>query len=100
MNTKNRKLIFIAAGLGLWYAAAAIKRRTYDLRGKTVLITGGSRGLELLLAREFARRGARIAVCARDPLELSRAHDEFKRSGIPALSIQCDITKKKDVDRM
>ena len=38
----------------------------YDLRDKTVLITGGSRGLGLVMAREFAREGARLAICARD----------------------------------
>src|SRR6185503_20288988 len=45
----------------------------YDLKNKTVLITGGSRGLGLVMAREFAREGARLALCARDDEELERA---------------------------
>src|SRR5581483_11648807 len=50
-----------------WLAVRALlrNRRAYDLHGRTVLITGGSRGLGLLLAREFAREGARIALWAR-----------------------------------
>ena len=37
-----------------------------DIRGNVVLITGGSKGLGLALAREFARQGCRLAICARD----------------------------------
>lgn len=44
--------------------------RYWSLGGKVVLITGGSRGLGLVLAREFATQGARVAVCARDEDDL------------------------------
>ena len=47
--------------------------RSNRLRGKTVLITGSSRGLGLAMAEEFARRGARIVLTARDEDELERA---------------------------
>jgi hypothetical protein len=61
----------IAAALlvgGAIAARAVVRaRRSYELRDKVVLITGGSRGLGLVLAREFARRGSRVAICARDP---------------------------------
>lgn len=57
-----------AAGAGLLFAVGAAKRKlnAYDLRGTVVLITGGSRGLGLVLARELVREGARLAICARD----------------------------------
>jgi NAD(P)-dependent dehydrogenase (short-subunit alcohol dehydrogenase family) len=51
------------------------------LQGRTVLITGGSRGLGLVLAREFAREGAHIAICARDPDELGRAEGDLRERG-------------------
>jgi NAD(P)-dependent dehydrogenase (short-subunit alcohol dehydrogenase family) len=47
--------------------------RTSDIRGQVVLITGGWRGLGLELARQFAREGCPLAICARDQQELERA---------------------------
>jgi NADPH:quinone reductase-like Zn-dependent oxidoreductase len=46
------------------------RSRRASLRGKMVLITGGSRGLGLALAREFGKYGAQLALCARDKEEL------------------------------
>ncbi len=65
-----------AAGAGVFLLKSAISRLfEFDLKNKTVLITGGSRGLGLVTAREFAREGARLAICARDDQELERARD-------------------------
>jgi len=55
--------------------------RLRELRGQTVLITGGSRGLGLALAEEFAQFGAKIAICARDEQELARAPAAVGRPG-------------------
>jgi NAD(P)-dependent dehydrogenase (short-subunit alcohol dehydrogenase family) len=48
-------------------------RAEYDFAGKTVLITGGSRGLGLVLARALVARGAGVALMARQPAELAKA---------------------------
>ena len=61
-------------------------------RGKVVLITGGSRGLGLVLARELARRGAKLAICARDGAELERARQELATGGAEVLAIACDVS--------
>src|SRR6476661_4292242 len=58
-----------AAALGAAALAAAWRIRSARLDGKTVLITGSSRWLGLAMAEEFARRGARIVLTARDPEE-------------------------------
>jgi NAD(P)-dependent dehydrogenase (short-subunit alcohol dehydrogenase family) len=62
-----------AAAASLGAIAALARRRGSGCTGKSVLITGGSRGLGLALAERFARAGCRIALVARDPDELARA---------------------------
>ena len=88
-----------AAGAGAYLAARAVYRRLseYDFRGKTVLITGGSRGLGLVLARGFAEEGANVAVCARDPRELERARADLEARGANAFAFPCDITDRAQV---
>ena len=61
-----------ATGFTMWAGLRLLRQsRACSLRGKSVLITGGSRGLGLVLARELLAEGARIAICARDERELS-----------------------------
>ena len=69
----------------------------YDLKHKTVLITGGSRGLGLVMAREFAREGARLALCARDDEELERARRDLARSGVDVMVFRCDVRNNQEV---
>jgi short-subunit dehydrogenase len=99
---RNRSAVSVVA-LG---AAAVLTRkfiqrgRRYDLKKKRVLITGGSRGLGLALAREFALRGSQVTVCARDPQRLSAAKEQFERIGLKIDAISCDITKESEVNRL
>jgi len=84
----------ISVGAAAWLHA---RRRRYDLQGRTVLITGGARGLGLLLAREFGRRGARLAIVSRTPGDLSRAGDELRRAGHEVIAECCDIRDPRAV---
>lgn len=60
--------------------------------GQVVLITGGSRGLGLLLSHEFARHGAKLVVCARKGEELAHARQELEQHGAEVFTIPCDVT--------
>ena len=93
---EKRTLMLAAAGAGAVALGRALYRRSkeYDLKGKTVLVTGGSRGLGLVLAREFADEGARVAVCARDPRELERARRDLAARGADVLAIPSDVTAR------
>ncbi|MDX6696302.1 MAG: hypothetical protein QOF02_3905 [Blastocatellia bacterium] len=95
-------LMWAAAGAGALVAARAAMRKwsEYDLRGKSVLITGGSRGLGLVLAREFAREGARVAICARDVEELNRARVDLAERGAQALAVPCDVRERAQVNEL
>src|ERR1043165_909229 len=87
-----------AAGAGVFVLKSLWNQLTdFDLNGKTVLITGGSRGLGLVMAREFAREGARVAICARDEAELQRAQTDL---GGEVMTIPCDVTNKQSVALM
>ncbi|MBA3822889.1 MAG: SDR family NAD(P)-dependent oxidoreductase [Ktedonobacterales bacterium] len=92
----------VAAGIGLGILAGRrAAARHLDLHGKTVLITGGSRGLGLALAREFGGAGARVALCARDATELAAARDQLRTDfGIDAYTTTCDIADEAQVRRM
>lgn len=67
------------------------RRPALDLRGKTVLITGGSRGLGFALAQEFGDHGCRLALCARNEAELEQASSQLANRGIEARPFVCDI---------
>ncbi len=101
---KRRKsgLVFTAAGVGAALLTRSVIRRSreYDLRGKTVLITGGSRGLGLVMAREFLREGARVAICARNAEELERANAELHELSGDVLAVTCDLTSQAQVEEM
>lgn len=95
-------LIMAAAGAGALLAGRALFRRwrEYDLKDKAVLITGGSRGLGLVLAREFASEGSRVAICARDREELMRAQDELASMGAQVFAFPCDVTDRSQVKEL
>jgi len=92
-------LLWAAAGLGGALLARALVNqwRKFDFRDKSVLITGGSRGLGLVLAREFARDGARVSICSRDPEELERARLDLAARGADVFAFPCDITERAQV---
>ena len=73
--------------------------RQRSIAGEVVLITGGSRGLGMALAKQFAREGCRVAICARDSEELARAKQELAKQGFRVLTSICDVTHQPDVER-
>jgi NAD(P)-dependent dehydrogenase (short-subunit alcohol dehydrogenase family) len=70
----------------------------YSLADKVVVITGGSRGLGLAMAREFSRNRARVALLARDGLELERAAADLRSSGAEVTTWTCDVQRDQDVE--
>src|SRR5829696_9847926 len=90
-----------ALGAGTYVLKSAFNRLfEYDLKDKTVLITGGSRGLGLVMAREFAREGSRLVLCARDEQELDQARADVEKFGAEVMVVSCDVTNQQDVNAM
>ena len=94
----------LVAGLSLAALAAARanarNRRVMNFHNRTVLITGGSRGLGLVMARQFAAKGANLVLVARDAEELARAREDLSVYNAEVLTVVCDITDHAQVDQM
>lgn len=91
-----------AAGAALGVGAAALAPRPHAARlaGRVALVTGGSRGLGLSMAREFGGRGASVVICARDGDELDRAVADLEGRGVPARGIRCDVRDPEGAERL
>jgi 3-oxoacyl-[acyl-carrier protein] reductase len=61
------------------------------LKGKNVIVTGGSRGIGLATALAFAAEGANVAICARNPETLEAARAEIAKRGVSAFAQPCDV---------
>lgn len=70
------------------------------LNGKIALITGGSRGIGKAIAAAYARRGARIFICARGENDLAQAVDEIKKDGGEIDGLPGDIGVPEDARRI
>lgn len=85
----------LAAALGLGAVAVGLWPVTpKSFRNRSVIITGGSRGLGLALAEEFLREGAFVTLLARDTQELEKAQNILDQ--IPegqVYTIGCDVTQ-------
>jgi NAD(P)-dependent dehydrogenase (short-subunit alcohol dehydrogenase family) len=90
-----------AAGIGAVGAYTFLKksRPEIDFQDKVVLITGGSRGLGLVLARALASEGAKIAICARNQEELNRAIADLEERGAQVFAAVCDVRNQSEVVR-
>lgn len=69
----------------------------FTYRDKVALITGGSRGLGLEIARQICSRGGKVALIARDSDELSRAKTNLDRFATEVLTIQCDLLETAQI---
>ncbi|PWT82961.1 MAG: ketoacyl reductase [Blastocatellia bacterium] len=76
------------------------RRRAIDFKGRVALITGGSRGLGLLIARELGRLGARVVLVARDEVELERARENLRSHDIDASILVADISTESEAQRI
>jgi NAD(P)-dependent dehydrogenase (short-subunit alcohol dehydrogenase family) len=84
-------LLAVALVFAAWLALRVIRTLRFSLSNKVVLITGGSRGLGLVLARQICAEGGKVALLARDNDELIRAKTDLTGRGGGVFTIQCDL---------
>ncbi|MBT4355628.1 MAG: SDR family oxidoreductase [Rhodospirillaceae bacterium] len=64
----------------------------FKLKDKRVIVTGGSRGIGLSIAREFAKEGAAVSICARGQESLGKARSLLEKSGGKVHVATCDVS--------
>lgn len=96
-KTRSLALALGGAALAGWGIARVLEPH-YSFEGKVCLITGGSRGLGLVLARQICAEGGRVALLARDIDELGRAHDELIEHGCDVAVVPCDLLERPQVE--
>ena len=97
--------LLILAGVGLTaaYGFARWRRDPRFFAGKTVVLSGGSRGLGLVMARLLHAEGAQLALLARDAEELDRARQDLLaggKSGAPSsevFCVPCDLSQPAQI---
>lgn len=104
-SSSKRSTKSLAAIAGVWAGATLVARairarRAIHLAGRVALVTGGSRGLGLLIARELGRQGAHVTIAARDEDELRRAQDDLRSHGFESAVLVADVAVEADATRI
>jgi 3-oxoacyl-[acyl-carrier protein] reductase len=74
---------------------------THGLRGRTALVTGGSRGIGAAICRALAEAGAAIAINYRERTdEADRLAEALRQTGVRAITIAADVSQREAVERM
>jgi NAD(P)-dependent dehydrogenase (short-subunit alcohol dehydrogenase family) len=90
----------LAAGIGSALLARRLSRARLGIsfENRVVLLTGGSRGLGLVMARMLVDEGARVVLLARDLTELERAKGELEARGRgEVMTLRCDVRRRGEV---
>lgn len=99
MNTATKVL----AGAGLAFAAyqgaqfLLRRSRAFDWRGRTAIVTGGSRGLGLVLARQLVEKKVRVLICARTQEDVDAAVEELRGRGGQVVGVPCDVRDPQEM---
>ena len=70
------------------------------MKGKTVIVTGGSSGMGKYMAKKFAESGGNVVITGRSDERLQKAKNEIFSNGMNLLTVPMDVRKPEDVERM
>ena len=70
------------------------------LDGQVAVITGSGRGIGRAIALAYARKGAKLALAARNESELKRRSAQFRKLGTEVIAVRTDVTSQKDTEQL
>lgn len=72
----------------------------FGLQGKRALVTGGTHGIGLSIARRLGAEGCRVAVCSRTKERVNSTVQELRASKIDCLGLTADVASEEDIQRV
>jgi hypothetical protein len=99
-NVAGRACMALVAGVGIIYCISQILQPTISYEGKHVVITGGSFGIGLDVAKEYISQGANITIVARSISKLKDAQKELQalcKTGQKVFVVALDVASELDV---
>ncbi len=73
---------------------------SFDLTGRTALVTGGSRGIGLAIGAALARAGARVVLAARHADEVEAAATQLREAGAEVIGVPANVSKAQDIETL
>ena len=77
-----------------------MNKNQFSLEGKIALVTGGTYGIGMAMAKALGKAGAKIRFNARNMEQIERATEEYKAAGLDAFGYRCDVTDETSVKTM
>jgi len=68
-----------------------------SMNGRVAVVTGGSKGIGIAVARRFAESGAKVAILARGAADLKTARETLAKDGLEVRDYVCDVSKAADI---
>lgn len=70
-----------------------------SMKDRVAVVTGGSKGIGIAVARRFAESGAKVAILARGAADLAAAREALAKDGLEVRDYVCDVAKAADISR-
>src|SRR6201985_3624704 len=69
------------------------------MKDRVAVVTGGSKGIGIAVARRFAESGAQVAILARGAADLATARETLAKDGLAVRDYVCDVAKAADITK-